>query len=530
MTDHSITSVVILGGGTAGWMTAAYLGKAMQGTIQITVLEAPTVPRIGVGEATIPLLQNAFFNYLGVPEDEWMRECNAAFKMAVKFVNWRTPGEGEAGSRQRDGRPDHFYHPFGLLPSHDQIPLSHYWLNARHHGETDLPFDYACFKEPAIMDARRAPRFADGRPATRYAWHFDAQLLADYLCRFATTKQGVQHVRDELEHVDLDERGFITALRTKSGQVLTGDLFVDCSGFRGLLINKALEEPFVDMSDLLLCDSAVAAQVPHDDAANGIEPYTSAIAMKAGWTWKIPLLDRFGTGYVYASRFAERDEATLDFCRMWGLDPETTKLNQIRFRVGRNRRAWVNNCVSVGLASCFLEPLESTGIHFTYGSIYQLVKHFPDKRFDPVLVERFNREIEIMFDDTRDFVQAHFLLSPRNDTPFWRANKELTLTDDLREKIAMYRAGIAINPPVAESETYYGDPGVEFRNFWTNGSYYSIFAGLDFLPQHPLPLLRYKPDSVKAAEGLLRDVRERQRELVETLPDNYEYLRQLHGR
>jgi tryptophan 6-halogenase len=529
MEDHRIKNIVILGGGTAGWMTAAYLGKALQDTATITVLEAPSIPKIGVGEATIPLLQNAFFDYLGVDEDEWMRECNASFKTAVKFINWRTPGAGEAASRPIEGQKDHFYHPFGLLPNHDGIPLSHYWYRKRALGETDLPFDYACFKEPAMMDAKRAPRWADGGPATRYAWHFDAHLVADYLRRFATGKQGVVHVEDEMTEAVRDERGFLTELRTKGGRTLPGDLFVDCSGFRGLLINQAMQEPFVDMSDHLLCDSAVAAPVPHDDEKHGIEPYTSAIAMESGWTWKIPLLGRFGSGYVYSSKFATPDRAAEDFCRLWNLDPDTTPLNRIRFRVGRNRRAWVRNCVSVGLASCFLEPLESTGIHFTYGAIYQLVKHFPDRRFDQALIDGFNREIEVMFDDTRDFIQAHFYFSPRTDTEFWRANKELKLTDNILEKVDAYKAGLPINQPYTTTETYYGDPGAEFRNFWTNGSYYCIFAGLGLMPDRPLPLLDHKPDSVAQAEGLFNAVRTEQRLHAEGLGDNYRYLRSLHS-
>jgi 2-polyprenyl-6-methoxyphenol hydroxylase-like FAD-dependent oxidoreductase len=527
--DHRINTVVILGGGTAGWMTAAYLGKALQGTVHVTVLEAPTIPKIGVGEATVPNLQRSFFDYLGLAEDEWMRECNASFKIAVKFVNWRTPGEGEARSRDLGGRPDHFYHPFGLLPAQDQIPLSHYWSYKMLRGELDEPFDYACFKETAMMDANLAPRFADGRPATHYAWHFDASKVADYLRRFATEKQGVEHVADKMTEVVRDERGFITALRTEGGRTLAGDLFVDCSGFRGLLINEAMGEPFVDMSDHLLCDSAVATAVPHDDAAHGVQPYTSAIAMKSGWTWRIPMLTRFGSGYVYSSQFTSRDQATLDLARMWGLDPDHTTFNQIRFRVGRNRRAWVNNCVSIGLASCFLEPLESTGIYFICAALFQLAKHFPDKRFDPVLSDRFNQEIETTFDDTRDFIQAHFALSPRTDTPFWRANKELELADGIKEKIAMFRSGVPVNPPTNDESTYYGNFEAEFRNFWTNGSYYCIFAGLGVVPDSALPALAHKPESVGAAELLFQQVKQRQRDLVSTLPTNYDHLRQLHG-
>lgn len=524
-----IERVVILGGGTAGWMTAAYLGKALQGTVRITVLEAPAIPRIGVGEATVPNLQRAFFDYLGIPEEEWMRECNASFKMAVKFIGWRTPGTGPPGARPPGSPGDHFYHPFGLLPELDQVPLSHYWYERLRRGRTGDPFDYACFREPPAMDARLAPKTLDGTPATRYAWHFDAQLVADFLRRFATGVQGVEHISDRMVGADLDERGFITALRTEQGRTIPGDLFIDCSGFRGLLINEVMGEPFIDMSDHLLCDSAVATAVPHDDDAGGVEPYTSAIAMSAGWTWKIPMLGRFGTGYVYSSAFRGRDQATEEFCRLWGLDPENTPLNHIRFRVGRNRRAWVRNCVGIGLASCFLEPLESTGIYFIYAAIHFLVKNFPDRGFDRALIRRFNHEIETMFDDTRDFIQAHFHLSPRTDTPFWRANKELHLPEPMRDKIARYKAGLPINAPVVSEGDYYGNFEAEFRNFWTNGSYYCVFAGLGCLPDRPLPLLAHKPDSVKRSEALFEEVRREQRAMLETLPRCVDYLRRLHG-
>jgi len=527
--DDRIKNVVILGGGTAGWMTAAYLGKALQNTVNITVVEAPTIPRIGVGEATVPNLQKVLFDFLGIEEHEWMRECNASFKMAVKFINWRTSGEPSPISRHDHNGSDHFYHPFGILPDHDQLPLSHYWFNKRFHGQTSEPFDYACFREPPIMDANLAPRQLDGTRATRYAWHFDAHLVADFLRRFALEKQGVTHLQDEMNEVLFDSRGFITALRTKSGRTVQGDLFVDCSGFRGLLINQAMQEPFIDMSDHLLCDSAVATSVPHDDEAEGVQPFTSAIAMNSGWTWKIPLLGRFGSGYVYSSKFAGPDDAAAEFCRLWNLDPENTPLNKIRFRVGRNRRAWVNNCVSIGLSSCFLEPLESSGIYFITAAIYQLAKHFPNKGFDQILIDRFNREIEEMFDDTRDFIQAHFYYSPRVDTDFWRANKQLHLPENIKEKIAMYKAGLAINAPTADEGTYYGNFEAEFRNFWTNGSYYCIFAGLGLMPEHPVPLLTYKPDSVKGAEPLFGRVKRQQEELLGTLPTNAAYLRQLHG-
>lgn len=515
-----IENVVIVGGGTAGWMTASYLKKAFP-SVHITLLEAPTIPKIGVGEATIPNLQKVFFDFLGIPEDEWMRHCNAAFKVAVKFVNWRRP--------RSESVDDHYYHLFGLIPNCDGVPLSHYWVQRHLAGDSE-PMDYACYKEPPLLDAKLAPRYIDGTPAMYYAWHFDAHLVADYLKNVAVG-WGVEHIVEELENVKVGADGAIESLHTRQGRTLRADLYVDCSGFRGLLINKALKEPFIDMNDYLLCDSAVASSVPNDDEANGVDPYTSAIAMDAGWTWKIPMLGRFGTGYVYCSKFATEDEAARDFCKLWNLDPDKTPLNKIRFRVGRNRRAWVKNCVGIGLSSCFVEPLESSGIYFIYAAIYQLAKHFPDKSFNPVLIDRFNREIETMFDDTRDFIQIHYLTTPREDTPFWRANKyALRLSDDVKYKLETYKSGLAVNMPITNEETYYANFEAEFRNFWTNSSYYCILAGMGWVPERPLPWLHYRPESVKKAQELFANIKHRSAELYAKLPTNYEFLRKLHGK
>jgi hypothetical protein len=528
--DDRIRKLVILGGGTAGWMTASYLGKALHDSVDITVLEAPSVPRIGVGEATIPNLQTAFFDFLGIEESEWMRECNASFKLGIKFINWRTAGESTPQPRATaDGGADAFHHIFGQLPTHDGVPLSHYWLRKRNQDPNTGDFDRSCYKEPPLFDHNLAPRTLDGTRATHYAWHFDAHLVADFLRRFATEKQGVTHIEDELVEVVQDERGFVTALKTKGGRTLDGDLFVDCSGFRSLLVNKTMGEPFIDSGDHLLCDRAIASSVPHDDENDGgVEPYTSSIAMDAGWTWKIPMLGRFGSGYVYSSDFTSDDQATEDFCRLWGLDPSTAKVNRVRFRIGRNRRAWVKNVVGVGLASCFVEPLESTGIYFIYAAVYQLAKHFPDKRFDPVLADRFNREIETMFEDTRDFIQAHYYFSPRNDTEFWRANKELVLGAEFEEKIKTYLAGLLVNMPHADSDSYYQNFDVEFGNFWTNSNYYCVLAGLGTVPERPMPALELRTDSLHTAESRFADIARQQEELLRKLPTNHEFLLKLH--
>ncbi|MET8764393.1 tryptophan halogenase family protein [Lentzea sp. NPDC004782] len=530
MDDNQIRKVLVLGGGTAGWMAASYLGRALGPAVEITVVEAPSIPKIGVGEATIPNLQKTFFDFLGLKEEDWMPECNASYKMGVRFINWRTPGTGEPAARTLpQGGPDKFDHLFGLLPDHDNLPLSHYWVRQRLSGATDVPFDHACYRQPPLLDAKLAPMLPDGTPYASYAWHFDAHLVADFLRRFATQQQSALHVEDVYVGPEFDERGHLTAINTRSGRRFEADLFIDCSGFRSLLMNGAVEEPFLDMSDHLLNDRAVATAVPHDDS-QGVEPYTSAIAMSSGWTWKIPLLGRFGTGYVYSSRFTSEDEATTELCRMWGLDPEQQPLNHVKFRVGRNRRAWVRNVVGVGLSSCFVEPLESTGIYFIYATLYQLVKHFPDKHFEPVLRDRFNAEIETMFDDTRDFLQAHFTFAPRTDTQFWRACKKLRFSDRFAEKVAMYKAGLTVDTPVTDESNYYGNFEAEFRNFWSNANYYCIFAGLGLLPDRPAPVLSHRSDSVESAEKLFAEVRQDQARLLETLPTTYDHLRRLHAR
>ena len=516
-----IKNVVILGGGTAGWMAASYLKKAFP-DVNITLMEAPAIPKIGVGEATIPNLQKVFFDFLGLEESQWMRHCNAAFKCAIRFENWRKP--------RSSGANEHFYHVFGQIPNCDNIPLAQYWAHKAGTGATQEAMAYACYKEPPLLDAKLAPRHLDGTRAMYYAWHFDAHLVADFL-RDVAKGWGVTHLTDELESVELNDDGGIKTLLTKQGRKLEGDLFIDCSGFRGLLINKAMQEPFVDMSDYLFCDSAVASAVPNDDEKLGVDPYTSAIAMDSGWTWKIPMLGRFGSGYVYSSKFETPDKATQDFCKLWNLDPDKQPLNKIRFRVGRNRRAWVKNCVSIGLASCFVEPLESTGIYFIYAAIYQLAKHFPDKSFNPGLMNAFNREVEVMFDDTRDFIQCHYLTTQRDDTAFWRANAhDLRLSDQVKEKLELYKAGLTVNMPLADADSYYGNFETEFRNFWKNSNFYCVMAGMGVMPEQSLPNIRLRPESQRKAEAEFEAIKRKSAELQASLPTNHQFLKQLHGK
>jgi tryptophan halogenase len=240
---------------------------------------------------------------------------------------------------------------------------------------------------------------------------------------------------------------------------------------------------------------------------------------------------RFGSGYVFSSQFTTREEATREFLELWDL-PESQPLNQIKFRAGRNRRSWVKNCVGIGLSSCFLEPLESSGIYFIYAAIYQLVKHFPDRGFDPRLADRFNEAIAHMFDDTRDFVQCHYFLSRRDDTEFWRANQhDLKKSDSILEKIETYKAGLPVSAIVADAGVahYYSNFDYEFRNYWPNSSYYCILTGMGVLPEHVCPLVEHRTQAIEKADAMFAEIRRRADALLRSLPSMHEYLNVLHG-
>jgi hypothetical protein len=520
--NQPIRTVVIVGGGTSGWICAAYLAKALHGTAAITLIESETIQKIGVGEATVPNLQRVLFDFLEIPEEEWMPRVNGSFKLGIRYIDWaRNPVPGE---------PEHFYHFFGGVPSCDGIPLQQYWLRKVKAGY-DVPYHYSCYADGWLADAKKCPRALDGSRHLYYAWHFDAHLVAVYLKEWATAR-GVQHVVADVDRVQLHpETGFIDAVHTTAGRRYQADIFIDCSGFRSLLMNQALQEPFLDSSEHLLCDSAVATAVPHDDAAHGVEPFTSAIAMRHGWTWKIPMRGRFGTGYVFSSQVTTREQATQEFRELWGL-PESQPLNQIKFRTGRNRRSWVKNCVGIGLSSCFLEPLESSGIYFIYAAVYQLVKHFPDRSFDPRLADRFNSAIADMFDNSRDFIQCHYFLTQRDDTEFWQANQHsLKKSDSILELLETYKAGLPVSAIVADEGVnhYYNDFDYEFRNFWPNSSYYCILTGMGLLPERICPLVEHRPSAIEKAEKIFADLRRRADHLLGFLPSTSDYLNSMYG-
>jgi flavin-dependent dehydrogenase len=520
-----IQNVIVVGGGTAGWMTAAYLKKAMRG-LEVTVIESANIRSVGVGEGTFSTIK-LFMDFLGLDEREWMPRCNASYKMGVRFVDWAA-------------RPGRFYHPFQRFETVDGFNLGEWWLHLKRGGE---PFDYSCFTVPALCDAQRSPRFLDGtvfddqvrdqfgpdatdarntqlaehRVQYPYAYHFDALLLAGFLKEVAIG-MGVGHSFDDVVDVPLREDGSIARLVTAGRGPVEADLYVDCSGFRSLLIHQALGDPFLPCTDLLLCDSALAFQVPIDVDTVGLDPCTTTAALSSGWAWTVPLYGRLGTGYVYSSRFISREEAELEMRAYLGPLAEGVTANAIRMRVGRQAHPWVHNCVAVGLAAGFLEPLESSGIFMIQTAIEELVRHFPAGDIDPAVVRSYNRVVGEAADGVRDFLILHYSASDRLDTPFWRATKETALPDSLAGRMDLWRRRLpdhhTIPPAFHGFEAY---------------SYAAILLGVNTRPtQESLPALSHL-DHRRALEAF-RAQRVRTERLLATLPSQVEYLRSMRGR
>ncbi|MGH9825621.1 MAG: tryptophan halogenase family protein, partial [Blastocatellia bacterium] len=512
------------GGGSAGWMTAAFLSKAMPEGVDIELVESRTISSIGVGEATFSDI-HLFFEFLGLPEDEWMPECNASYKVAIRFVNWN--------AERRD-----FYHPFQRFELVQGRRIIEWWLKLNR----DARFDRACFTVPAICDAQRSPRYLDGRafdsridgqlgPSKAgekavliedlhvqypYAYHFDASLLAKFLSGFAK-RRGVSHVLDDVTKVNQSEDGFIKSITTKEHGDIAGDLFIDCTGFRGLLINEVLNEPFMSFSESLPCDRAVAMQVPSDREKEGINPYTTATALSAGWVWNIPLYHRVGTGYVYCSAFLSPEEAEREFREHLGRRSEGCRASHIKMRVGRNRNSWVKNCVAIGLSSGFVEPLESTGIFFIHHAVEQLVSYFPRKRFEEESIKSYNKIIGNCIDGVREFLTVHYVASTRRDTEFWRATQtELIIPDELRERLRLWKHRLPTDRTIKSD--YHGFPAY---------SYCVILLGMGYRPEHCLPLLDYGDDTL--ASAAFDRIRAKTEQLTASLPCLFDYLKVKYG-
>jgi glycine/D-amino acid oxidase-like deaminating enzyme len=505
-------------------MCASYLQAAFDDRVEVTVIESDRVPTVGVGEATFSTIRH-FFEYLALKESEWMPACGATYKLGIRFENWR--------------RNDHyFYHPFERLRSIDGFPVSEWWL-ARRDG--DRP-DSDLFVVAAMSDALRAPRFLDGRlfgdeeafghrapdqhVAGRttlseqitqfpYAYHFDAALLAAFLQKRAT-RLGVRHVVDDVQDVALDQRGWIDHLVTKKHEDLRADLYVDCTGFRGLLINQALGEPFESYQEYLPNDRAVALRVPADQGRTGIPPYTRATAMDAGWIWTIPLFHRNGMGYVYSSDYCSPEDAERTLRAYAGPAAADLEANHIRMRVGRSRRFWVHNCVAIGLSGGFVEPLESTGIFFIQYGVEQLVKHFPALGQAEQLTESYNKLLARCLDGVREFLFLHYYGAAREDNRYWKDARQREMPPGLADRLEMWKVRL---PDTESVWPYYHG----FEPY----SYTAMLLGLGGIHTAPRPALRLTDPT--RGEQELAAVSARASEMARRLPSHYEYVASLHN-
>jgi Tryptophan halogenase len=465
MNDPRIRKVVIVGGGTAGWMTAAPLAQLMRRhrggpPCEVLLVESPDIGTIGVGEATLPsILQHN--RALGLDPAHFLSRTQASFKLGIEFRDW-----GHLGHR--------FFHGFGDFgpPIEGRAPWQH-WLRLQRGG--DMP-TYEDWSMASVM--ARSNRFTPpqgDRPsaanAYSYAFHFDASLYAAYL-REVAMELGAQRIEGTIVEVERRaEDGFVAALRLADGRRIEGDLFVDCSGLRGLLIEGAMQAGFDDWSAMLPCNSALAVPCARVEP---LTPYTVSAAQSAGWTWRIPLQHRTGNGHVYCSGYTSDEEAAQVLLQ--GLDGKALDTPRpIRFTTGRRRQSWVKNVVAIGLSAGFLEPLESTSIHLILDNVGRLIHFFPDRDFRPELIAEFNRLGQLQFEAIRDFIVLHYKLTQRSDSEFWRYCAAMPIPDTLAQQIELFHSS--------------GRVRVLDPNGFQEPSWVSIYFGLGLLPERHDPFV-----------------------------------------
>jgi tryptophan halogenase len=418
MNSEGIKKIVIAGGGTAGWMVAAMLSKTMGKVLDISLIESDAIGTVGVGEATIPPLVK--FNQLcQISEPEFMAAVQATFKLGISFENWRDVNED-------------YIHSFGNTGTdHWSAGFQHIWLAGRQKGIAE-EFGNYCLELRAAQENKFAHLPKNG---LNYAFHIDATLFAKFL-RKLSEEDGTVRIEGKIVRVNTDsDSGFITSLTLDSGKEIEGDLFIDCTGFRGLLIEQTLHAGYEDWSHWLPCESAVAVQT---ESTGPAIPYTRSIAREAGWQWRIPLQHRVGNGMVYCSRYISDEDARETL--LANIEGELiTEPRVIKFRPGQRLKQWSKNCVAIGLSSGFLEPLESTSIHLIQRSAIRLMQMFPHNRIEQTDIDEFNKQARFEIETIRDFIILHYSVTNRNDTPFWRYCRNMEIPETLAHRIELFR-------------------------------------------------------------------------------------------
>ncbi|HTP38793.1 MAG TPA: tryptophan halogenase family protein [Steroidobacteraceae bacterium] len=426
MQDNGNLELVIVGGGTSGWMTAAALAKVLKGRYRITLVESDEIATIGVGEATIPMI-SLFNRMLEFNEDDFVRETQASFKLGIEFINW-----GRLGDR--------YIHGFGVIGQDTwTVDFHQYWLKQYLAGKARELEHYSINTMACLQDKFMRPRLDMPKsPLSHiaYAFHFDASLYARYLRKYSEAR-GVRRIEGRIvEVLTRESDGHVTAVKLQSGQLVEGGLFIDCSGFRALLIEGAMKAGFEDWSHWLPNDRAVAVPCASSTA---FHPYTRSTARDAGWQWRIPLQHRIGNGYVYSSKYLSDDEARRTLLANLDGAP-LAEPRPIRFVTGRRKQAWVKNVLAIGLSSGFLEPLESTSIHLVQMGIAHLLTYFPAQGFDPAVTLEYNRVMQQEFEWVRDFIILHYKATERDDTPYWNYCRTMEVPQSLQHRIDLFRS------------------------------------------------------------------------------------------
>jgi tryptophan halogenase len=497
--DECVRRVLVVGGGSSGWMAAIALATYTSRECQVTLVESDAIGIVGVGEATIPPIRQ-FNRFVRVDETAFLRETQGTFKLGIEFHNW-----GRIGDR--------YLHQFGRTGREldEAVKLHHWWLAGRLAGEAEYPAYGDLFPAHALaaVDKFMPPNGRPRDPLNRhtYAYHFDANLYSKHLRRIAE-ERGAERVEGRITGVERDAgTGHVAAVVLEDGRRLEADLFIDCSGFRSLLLGSELEEPFEDWSRWLPADRALA--VPTAPAPGPIKPYTQGIAHSVGWQWRIPLQHRTGNGHVFSSNFSSESEAeqrllaTLDA-------PALDQPRLLKFETGRRSRAWVGNVVAVGLSAGFLEPLESTSIHLVQSALERLIDHFPSRRMDPLLRDAFNAKTRAEWEDVRDFVIAHYKVTQRDDSEFWNYTRAMEVPDSLAATLKAWREHALL--------------AIDGGHLFQLGSWSALLIGQRLFPQR-VHALADRADPASIAQRLRGIVAELDQAAARA-PDHAEFIAQ----
>lgn len=464
---NQIENIVIVGGGSAGWMSAALLSKLTQGKFTIHLVESDEISTIGVGEATIPAIK-IYNHLLGLNETEFVQATQATFKLGIEFCNWGKKG-------------DKYFHAFGALGrSWEWLSFYQYWMKLHRLGKASA-FEHYCITSQMSLHNRFTPpdptRKNSPLNEIAYAYHFDASLYARYL-RTLSENNGVLRSEGKITQVKQNiDSGHIESVVLENGTEIKGDLFIDCSGMHALLIEKTLKTGFEDWSHWLPCNRAWALP---SEALPTLHPYTQASAHDAGWQWRIPLQHRTGNGLVFSNDFMDEERAlTLLQCKLNTTPVADPRL--IKFKAGKRKKMWNANCIAIGLSSGFIEPLESTSLHLVQTAITRLISLFPDKNFAQVNIDHFNRQTDFEIERIRDFVIAHYKVTEREDTPFWRYCKHMKVPPALQEKLAVFKA--------------YGRIERVADELFREDSWVQVLIGQRLMPKYYDPLVDVKSEA-----------------------------------